>query len=144
MWYFIKFVATASSATILTCNSLFDGVLDLPLRRMQQHEHRFLRGDDFIAGGSEHFRHGSHGRHHVLRAAGATMRPVIRPTDLHHLRVRHARGSPNDGVPELRCMHWPAAGDAVVIDSTNVGATDGEGIGFNTVWEAFSVDGVRT
>lgn len=138
VWY--KFVATATNATIeLTCNASFDGVLDL--RSGACNGTNIACGDDFIAGGSE-----------SISATGLTVGATyyVRlydyeagyPTDpTFTICVYATPAAPaNDDCSGATVHALAAAGDAVVINGTNVGATDGEGIGFNTVWEAFSVD----
>ncbi len=139
VWY--KFVATATSATIdLTCNSSFDGVLNL--RSGACNGTSIACGDNFIAGGSE-----------SIAATGLTVGATyyVRvydyeagyPTDPTFDICVYGTPPPpaNDECSGATVQNLSAAGDAVVINGTNVGATDAEGFGFNTVWEAFSIDG---
>lgn len=139
VWY--KFVATATSATIdLVCNASFDGVIDL--RSGACNGTNIACGDDFIAGGSE-----------SIAATGLTVGATyyVRvydyeagyPTDPTFDICVYGTPPPpvNDDCSGATVQNLSAAGDVAVINGTNAGATDGEGIGFNTVWEAFSIDG---
>lgn len=139
VWY--KFVATASAATIdLTCNSSFDGVLDL--RSGGCNGTNIDCGDNYIEGGSE-----------TIVATGLTVGSTyyVRvydynagyPSDPTFTVCVYQTPAPpaNDECTDATIHALSASGDQVTINGNNVGATDSEGFGFNTVWEAFTVDG---
>ncbi len=137
VWY--RFVANGPNVTIvLECNETFDGVIDL--RSGACNGTNIDCMDNFIAGGSE-----------TLLATGLTSGTTYR------FRVYDFEaGYPVDPTFSVCVFGTPAAPandlceDAVIQDlnvpgsvsvsGDNTGATDTEGIGSATVWEAFTID----
>ncbi len=137
VWY--RFVATAPSVTILVeVNETFDAVIDL--RSGACNGTNIACMDDFIAGGNE-----------TLPATGLTVGTTYRfrvydyeagyPTDpTFSVCVYGTPEAPPNDLCEDAVIQDLGVPGSVTVNGDNTGATDTEGIGTATVWEAFTID----